>query len=107
MSLMALRNPAEAAAQARSLAVLTGHRLVAGFGAACPALVAQLTGASPPAGDGRGRVSAAVRTLLDGGDVRGFTLPPLRHPPVEVGAGCCGRAWPAPPGRARTPPSPG
>ncbi|MFD0480770.1 LLM class flavin-dependent oxidoreductase [Nonomuraea thailandensis] len=49
VALMALRNPAEAAAQARSLAVLTGHRLVAGFGASYPALVAQLTGAAPRA----------------------------------------------------------
>lgn len=88
VALMALRNPAEAAAQARSLAALTGHPLVAGFGASYPELVERLTGAAParPA-TAAGEYLAAVRTLLDGGDVRGFALPPLRHPPVEVGAG--------------------
>ncbi|MFJ2033277.1 LLM class flavin-dependent oxidoreductase [Streptosporangium sp. NPDC087985] len=88
VALMPLRHPFEAAVQARSLALLTGHPVVAGLGASAPEFVTQLNGVpySRPA-TMAGEYLSTVRTLLSGGSVRGFVLPPLRHPRVEVGAG--------------------
>ncbi|GIJ58492.1 LLM class flavin-dependent oxidoreductase [Virgisporangium aurantiacum] len=96
VTLMPLRHPYEAAVQARSLALLTGHPVVAGFGAATPGLVAGLRG-SPyrrPAAAAAGYAST-VRRLLDGAAVAheceacacAATLPSVAHPLVEVGLG--------------------
>lgn len=88
VALMPLRHPLQAAVEARSLARLTGHPLVAGFGASAPEFVTVLNGEpyARPASVAREYLST-VRTLLDGGRLRGFALPPLPCPPVEVGAG--------------------
>ncbi|GLW09881.1 hypothetical protein Misp01_50100 [Microtetraspora sp. NBRC 13810] len=88
VTLMPLRHPVQAAVEARSLARITGHPVVAGFGASAPEFVTVLNGEpyARPATVAREYLST-VRSLLDGGAVRGFRLPPLRHPPVEVGAG--------------------
>lgn len=88
VALMPLRHPLQAAVEARSLALLTGHPLVAGFGASAPEFVTVLNGEpyARPATVAREFLST-VRTLLHGGRLRGFALPPLAHPPVEVGAG--------------------
>ncbi|MET8054783.1 LLM class flavin-dependent oxidoreductase [Streptosporangium sp. NPDC005286] len=96
VTLMPLRHPMEAAAQARSLAVLTGRPVVAGYGAATPELVRALRGApyEKPATAAAG-YARAVRGILDGG-ISGHTceacvasggLLPMRHAPVEVGLG--------------------
>ncbi|MCK2213714.1 LLM class flavin-dependent oxidoreductase [Actinomadura sp. ATCC 31491] len=84
VTLMPLRHPMEAAAQARSLAALTGRPLVAGYGTATPDLVQALRGApyrrpAAAAAD----YARAVRAFLDGD----AALPPMSHPPVEVGLG--------------------
>ncbi|MGW2198828.1 LLM class flavin-dependent oxidoreductase [Streptosporangium sp. NPDC001682] len=96
VTLMPLRHPMEAAVQARSLAVLTGRPLVAGYGAATPDLVRALRGAPyhRPAAAAAG-YARAVRAFLDGGTVEhaceacvaATALPPMHHPPVEVGLG--------------------
>ena len=96
VTLTPLRHPVEAAVQARSLALMTGHDYVAGFGVSEPGTVAAMRGepyASP-------RTAAsdyvrAVRGLLDGRDVEiaseytptRLRLPPLDHPPVQVALG--------------------
>ncbi len=96
VTLMPLRHPYEAALQARSLALMTGRTVVAGYGVGAPAFVRSLNGrpcASP-------RTMAAdylrtVRSLIDGeivdhaGDyheLRGRLIP-MDHPGVEVGVG--------------------
>jgi Coenzyme F420-dependent N5,N10-methylene tetrahydromethanopterin reductase and related flavin-dependent oxidoreductases len=84
VALTALRSPLQAAVEARSLAALTGHRFVAGFGAATPEFVAHVLGRPYP------RPAAAVRDYLSrvGAYLRGHAeLPPYEHPPVELGAG--------------------
>ncbi|MFD4530741.1 LLM class flavin-dependent oxidoreductase [Kitasatospora sp. NPDC058397] len=100
VTLTALRHPFEAAAQAQSLAVLTGHRPVIGYGAGEPSLVGGLLGApyARPA-EAVADYVGAVRTLLDGRSagppapgpgsaVPGLRLPHGEHPPaVELGAG--------------------
>lgn len=96
VALMPLRHPFEAAIQARSLAALTGHPLVAGFGAATPGFVAALDGAPYPS-PRRAAVEYAhcVKQALAGGPVghdgEHFTLraglPALPTPPIEVGLG--------------------
>ncbi|MET9342308.1 LLM class flavin-dependent oxidoreductase [Nonomuraea sp. NPDC003804] len=96
VTLMPLRHPMEAAAQARSLAVLTGRPVVAGYGAATPELVRALRGApyERPATAAAG-YAEAMRGVLDGGVSRhaceacvaGGALPPMKHAPVEVGLG--------------------
>ncbi|WP_214102567.1 LLM class flavin-dependent oxidoreductase [Acrocarpospora catenulata] len=85
VTLMPLRHPMEAATQARSLAVLTGSPVVAGYGAATPELVRALRGApyERPATAAAG-YAQAVRGILDGETA---ALPPMKHPPVEVGLG--------------------
>ncbi|WP_432924927.1 LLM class flavin-dependent oxidoreductase [Microbispora sp. CA-135349] len=96
VTLMPMRHPLEAAAQARSLAVLTGHPVVSGHGAATPELVAALRGApyGRPATAAAG-YAAAVRGILGGG-IEGHEceacvgtagLYPMKHPPIEVGLG--------------------
>ncbi|WP_335934750.1 LLM class flavin-dependent oxidoreductase [Streptomyces sp. PTD5-9] len=97
VSLMPLRTPYDAAAQARSLALITGRTVVMGYGTATPGFVASLHGApyrSP-------RTAAtefltAARTLLDGDTVdlageyhrpRTALTPTRPHPAVEIGAG--------------------
>ncbi|MGW0519287.1 LLM class flavin-dependent oxidoreductase [Crossiella sp. NPDC003009] len=96
VTLTALRHPYEAAVQARSLARLSGHGMVLGIGTGTPELVKSLHGkayASPltAAGD----YLTILRGLLDGRPVahagrhHGMhgELPPLTHPPVELGLG--------------------
>jgi alkanesulfonate monooxygenase SsuD/methylene tetrahydromethanopterin reductase-like flavin-dependent oxidoreductase (luciferase family) len=96
VTLMPLRHPVEAAVQARSLALLTGHPVVAGYGAATPDLVARLRG-SPyrvPAAAAAG-YAGAVRRSLDGDPGRHeceactseVGLPAMPHPVVEIGLG--------------------
>ncbi|GGJ88831.1 hypothetical protein GCM10011583_20260 [Streptomyces camponoticapitis] len=96
VTLMPLRHPYEAALQARSLALTTGHPVVAGYGVGAPAFVRSLVGRpydSP-------RTMAAeylrtVRSLLDGeivdhaGDYHALRgrLMPMEHARVEVGVG--------------------
>ncbi|MHA3700662.1 LLM class flavin-dependent oxidoreductase [Jatrophihabitans sp. YIM 134969] len=96
VGLAALRHPYDAALQARSLAALTGQPATIGYGAADPYFVASLHGAPWP---GPARVVeefvTVTRALLAGGPVqfhgRHFQvdakLPPMAHPPVEIGAG--------------------
>lgn len=86
VTLMPLRHPFEAAAQARSLALLTGCPVVAGYGAATPQLVAALRGRPyrQPA-DAAAGYAQDVRQALDGGG--NLRLPMAPHPPVEVGLG--------------------
>ncbi|MEU7001058.1 LLM class flavin-dependent oxidoreductase [Nonomuraea sp. NPDC046570] len=88
VTLMPLRHPLQAALEARSMAVMTGHPVVAGFGASAPEFVSVLNGEPyrKPAAMAREYLST-VRALLGGEGLRGFKLPPLRCPPVEVGAG--------------------
>ncbi|WP_214409111.1 LLM class flavin-dependent oxidoreductase [Sphaerisporangium fuscum] len=96
VTLMPLRHPMEAAAQARSLALLTGRPVVAGYGAATPELVGALRGVpyEKPATAAAG-YARAVRASLGGGIfdhaceacVASVGLPPMEHPPVEVGLG--------------------
>ncbi|WP_062346717.1 LLM class flavin-dependent oxidoreductase [Herbidospora yilanensis] len=96
VTLMPLRHPMEAAAQARSVALLTGRPVVAGYGAATPELVRGLRGEpyARPASAGAG-YAATVRGMLKKG-VSGHAceacvatgaLSPMKHPPVEVGLG--------------------
>lgn len=96
VALTPLRHPVEAALQARSLAAVSGLPYVAGYGVSEPTLVARLRGQpyeSP-------RTAAAhhagtIRRLLAGEEVEldspyaptRLSLPPLEHPPVEVGLG--------------------
>ncbi|MCF3100046.1 F420-dependent peptide dehydroalanine reductase LxmJ [Streptomyces roseoverticillatus] len=105
VSVMPLRHPYEAALQARSLALLTGQPVVAGYGIGTPDFVAALTG--EPYKSPRTAVRdylTSVRDLLDGKTVDhagpyhhlDARLLPLDHAPVEVGAGVLR------PGMART-----
>jgi alkanesulfonate monooxygenase SsuD/methylene tetrahydromethanopterin reductase-like flavin-dependent oxidoreductase (luciferase family) len=93
---MPLRHPYEAALQARSLALITGRPVVAGFGVGSPMFVRGINGRPYPSP----RTMAAdylrtIRALLDGeivdhaGDyhaMRGRMMP-MEHPSVEVGVG--------------------
>ncbi|NUP15535.1 MAG: LLM class flavin-dependent oxidoreductase [Streptomyces sp.] len=96
VTLMPLRHPYEAAVQARSLALLTGRPVVAGYGVGATAFVRSLNGQPYPSP----RTMAAdylrtVRALLDGkvvdhaGDYHSLRgrLIPMEHPHVEVGVG--------------------
>ncbi|MGA5520530.1 LLM class flavin-dependent oxidoreductase [Streptomyces pseudogriseolus] len=96
VTLMPLRHPYEAALHARSLALMTGRPVVAGYGVGAPAFVRSLTGRTYPSP----RTMAAdylrtVRALLDGevvnhaGDYHALRgrLIPMDHPGVEVGVG--------------------
>lgn len=96
VTLMPLRHPYEAALQARSLALMTGLPVVAGYGVGSAAFVRSLNGGPYPSP----RTMAAdylrtVRALLDGeivdhaGDYHALRgrLIPMEHPQVEVGVG--------------------
>lgn len=96
VTLMPLRHPYEAALQARSLALMTGLPVVAGYGVGSAAFVRSLNGRPYPSP----RTMAAdylrtVRALLDGeivdhaGDYHALRgrLIPMEHPHVEVGVG--------------------
>ncbi|MEU5591031.1 LLM class flavin-dependent oxidoreductase [Streptomyces chrestomyceticus] len=96
VALTALRHPLDAAVQTRSLALLTGAEVVAGFGAGEPEFVAALRGA--PYESPRTAVSeylTVVRRLLDGEVVEyegryvrvDEGLIQVPHPPVSLGAG--------------------
>ncbi|MFE1317384.1 LLM class flavin-dependent oxidoreductase [Kitasatospora phosalacinea] len=101
VALTALRHPYDAAVQARSLGVLTGHRPVVGYGAGEPEFVAALHGApyARPASAVAEYVDVVRRLLherrLDHPGplfpVRGARLPDTEVPPgagpPEVGAG--------------------
>lgn len=87
VTLAPLRHPFEAAIQARSLAAVTGHPAVAGFGAATPEFVAAMTGQayrSPK--EAMGGYVRTVRGYLDR-EPGPLVLPELTHPGVEVGLG--------------------
>ncbi|MFD3936236.1 LLM class flavin-dependent oxidoreductase [Streptomyces sp. NPDC058611] len=123
VALMPLRHPLDAAIQARSLSVLTGHRTVIGLGPATPDVVAGLHGRpydSPR--DACVEYLTEVRRLIgteDGAAGPGIGasigLPGLPHPGVETGLGvlrptlarAAGRAadaaisWMTPPGYVR------
>ncbi|MFF7300253.1 F420-dependent peptide dehydroalanine reductase LxmJ [Streptomyces sp. NPDC008265] len=105
VTLLPLRHPYEAALQARSLALVTGQPVVAGFGIGNPGFVSGLAGTpyKSPRTAVRDYLSS-VRALLDGETVSHDgpyhqmhgSLMPLDHAPVEVGAGVLR------PGMART-----
>ena len=116
VTLMPLRSPFEAALQARSVALATGHPVVAGFGPGSRELQANLLGApySSPLAVAREYVGA-VRGLLDGDAVdadgeqlrlraRWLRRPPPRSRSASVS---CGRRWPGWPVRSPTRRSPG
>ncbi|MEU0276355.1 LLM class flavin-dependent oxidoreductase [Streptomyces sp. NPDC006307] len=122
VALMPLRHPLDAAIQARSLAVLTGHCAVLGLGPATPDFVAGLHGKpydSPR--DACVEYLTEVRRLIGteeggAGAVDGaVSLPGMPHPGVEIGLGvlrptlarAAGRvadaaiSWMTPPGYVR------
>lgn len=96
VTLMPLRHPFEAALQARSLAISTGHPVVAGYGPGAREFQAAMLGRpyESPLTAVREYLTI-VRSLLDGEtvDVDGSLfschtgLIPYPSPPVEVGAG--------------------
>lgn len=96
VALMALRNPYDAALQARSLAALSGQPVSIGYGAADPAFVRGMTGGpyAKPASAVEEYVTA-VRTLLRGGWQKhkgelfdlDYVFPPMEDLQVEIGAG--------------------
>lgn len=96
VTLMPLRHPYEAALQARSLALATGHPVVAGFGPGAPSLQRALLGAPyrSPLTAAREYLTA-VRGLLAGEHVRlqgeyvtvDAQLAPFPSAPVELGLG--------------------
>lgn len=70
VTLMGLRHPLEAAIQARSLAIVTGHPVIAGFGPGDPSFQTMVRGAeyASPLGASREYISA-VRHALSGESV--------------------------------------
>ncbi|MET9610532.1 LLM class flavin-dependent oxidoreductase [Streptomyces sp. NPDC006512] len=96
VTLMPLRHPFEAANQARSVALTTGHPVIAGFGPGAPAFQANILGApyDKPLSVARQYVTA-VRRLLDGEHVETdgphfrfqAQLAPSAAPRVDVGLG--------------------
>ena len=96
VTLMPLRHPFEAANQARSVALATGHPVIAGFGPGAPAFQENLLGApyEKPLAVAR-QYLTAVRRLLDGelvhmnGPEYTFQaqLAPAAAPRVDVGLG--------------------
>ncbi|MFI0819800.1 LLM class flavin-dependent oxidoreductase [Streptomyces sp. NPDC021098] len=96
VTLMPLRNPFEAATQARSVALATGHPVTAGFGTGAVQFQRNILGSaySSPLNTARAYVTA-VRSLLDGELVQRdgpeFTLtgqlPLTVAPRVDVGLG--------------------
>ncbi|WP_251056488.1 LLM class flavin-dependent oxidoreductase [Streptomyces sp. ISL-43] len=96
VALMPLRHPFQAALQARSLAALSGHPVVAGLGTGPAPFVQSLRGSgyASPLGAVR-EYATIVRNLLAGTVVElpgeyysmGGALPPMNTPPVELGLG--------------------
>lgn len=96
VTLMPLRHPFEAALQARSLAQLTGHPLVAGYGPGSADFQRALLGSRyrSPLTAAREYLTA-VRSLLSGDPVHldgeyakvSAALPPIPHPRVDLGLG--------------------
>lgn len=96
VTLMPLRHPFEAAVQARSLALITGHPVVAGYGPGSADFQRALRGATyrSPLTAAHAYLTA-VRGLLNGDQVElageyfqlNGALPPLSHPPVDLGLG--------------------
>lgn len=96
VTLMPLRHPTEAALQARSLALMTGQPVLAGYGPGAPAVQKALLGAPyrSPLTAAREYLTA-VRAALDGTDAvlegeylhQEALLPPVPGPPVEIGLG--------------------
>ncbi|RSM63055.1 5,10-methylene tetrahydromethanopterin reductase [Amycolatopsis sp. WAC 01376] len=96
VTLMPLRNPFEAAVQARSLAQLTGHPVVAGYGPGPAGFQRALLGSAyrSPLTATREYLTS-IRSLLNGDTVTldtGYTrlnaaLPSMPHPRVELGLG--------------------
>ncbi|GAA2016383.1 LLM class flavin-dependent oxidoreductase [Nakamurella flavida] len=96
VTLMPLRHPVEAALQARTLAAITGHPYVAGFGPGARSFQAAMLGrpyASPLTATREyvRAVRAALRSTPEDGDRTYFpastVLAPLPTPPVEIGLG--------------------
>ncbi|MFE5546787.1 LLM class flavin-dependent oxidoreductase [Streptomyces sp. NPDC056534] len=96
ISLMALRNPFDAAVQARSVALMTGQPVVAGFGPGALDFQRGMMGQEYRSQIGACReYLTVVRGLLDGGEVDHAgdyfevhaQLPPCPAPRVEVGLG--------------------
>ncbi|MET9829074.1 LLM class flavin-dependent oxidoreductase [Streptomyces sp. NPDC006385] len=96
VTLMPLRHPFEAANQARSVALATGHPVIAGFGPGAPAFQENMLGAPYPKPLAVARqYVTAVRRLLDGELVRmdgpeyrfQAQLAPAAAPRVDVGLG--------------------
>ncbi|MFK4146498.1 LLM class flavin-dependent oxidoreductase [Streptomyces sp. NPDC004065] len=96
VTLMPLRHPMEAAAQARSLALLTGSRTTLGVGPGSPDFVASLRGEpyeSPAAACAdylrrlRGHLDERAAEAPGGHGPPSGPLPRLGHPGVEIGLG--------------------
>lgn len=96
VTLAPLRHPLEAANQARSLAAVTGHSVVAGFGSGIPELVEAMHGAAyRRPGTAMAEYVRSVRALLDQTEAvdgeyyrtGSLTLPQMPHPTVEIGLG--------------------
>jgi alkanesulfonate monooxygenase SsuD/methylene tetrahydromethanopterin reductase-like flavin-dependent oxidoreductase (luciferase family) len=96
VTLMPLRHPHQAAIQAHSLAVASGHPVVAGFGPGAASFQASLLGAPYRSQLGAVREYVSVmRDLLEKGEAdhvgEYFTcraeLAPVPRPPVEIGLG--------------------
>ncbi|GAB3492417.1 LLM class flavin-dependent oxidoreductase [Flexivirga lutea] len=79
------RHPYQAALEARSLALLSGSPVVAGFGAGPPNLARELRDGSQPSAREVGRYIDSVRSYLQV-PATGL-VPSMEHPPVELGAG--------------------
>ncbi|GAA2042840.1 hypothetical protein GCM10009839_52230 [Catenulispora yoronensis] len=109
VGLMVLRHPLDAALQARSLAALTGQPVTVGYGAADARFVSGLRG-SPYDRPAKAveEYLTIMQALLRGERVTHHgslyqmdqALPPLEHPPVEVGAGVLREAMARAAGRA-------
>lgn len=105
VTIMGLRHPLEAAVQAKSLAVLTGHPVVAGFGPGDPSFQRIVHGSAykSPLTASREYLTA-VRHALSGerADLDGeyvsmhgrLTTPPARSASVSA---CSARGWPGSP----------
>lgn len=94
VGLVPVRTSYDAALQARSAAVLTGHPFVLGLGIGNARFARAVTGRPVLPSTDTVQQVREVRTLLDGGTVGGggddgdaVALLPLASPPVEVGAG--------------------
>ncbi len=96
VSLTPMRHPLAAARDAATVAMVSGHEHVAGFGPGSRDAVEALTGSTRPAPvRSSARYASGVRRLLDGGALvqddedrsTSVSLPRLASPRVEVGLG--------------------